>query len=202
VKGAVTSGDWAVRQVLRADEAERVLYFLAAGREKGRDPYFTHFYRVNFDGTDLQLLTPEDANHVVSIPATGNSFVDVCSKPDVPYIFLLRDLNGKLIATLEKTDITRLKATGWKPPISIVVKARDGRTDLYGLMYQPTNLDTARKYPIVNHIYPGPQGGSVGSRSFSAARGDAQALAELGFIVVEIDGMGNPTRSKAFQDAW
>jgi dipeptidyl-peptidase 4 len=202
MKGAVTSGDWVVRQVLRVDEAERVLYFLAAGREKGRDPYFTHFYRVNFDGTGSQLLTPEDANHIVSIPPTGNSFVDICSKPDVPFSFLLRDVNGKLTATLEKADITRLQAAGWKPPIPITVKARDGRTDLYGLMYQPTNLDTARKYPIVNHIYPGPQAGSVGSRSFIAARGDAQALAELGFIVVEIDGMGNPTRSKAFQDAW
>jgi dipeptidyl aminopeptidase/acylaminoacyl peptidase len=114
----------------------------------------------------------------------------------------LRSADGKLIATIEKADISRLLATGWKPPQPITVKARDGVTDLYGLMYRPTNLDEKKKYPIVNHIYPGPQGGSVGSRSFSAARGDAQALAELGFIVVEIDGMGNPLRSKKFHDAY
>jgi dipeptidyl-peptidase-4 len=202
VKGVVTSGEWTVRQVLRAAEAERVVYFLAAGREKGRDPYFTHFYRVNFDGTGLKLLTPEDANHEVSVSSSGGWFMDYYSKPNVAPVAVLRDLDGKLTIPLERADIAKLQATGWKPPIPITVKARDGLTDLYGLMYQPTNLDTGRKYPIVNHIYPGPQAGSVGNRSFIAARGDAQALAELGFIVVEIDGMGNPTRSKAFQDAW
>ena len=133
---------------------------------------------------------------------SGCCFVDTYSKPDVPPVSVLRDLDGKLVATLEKADISKLRATGWKPPIPITVKARDGKTDLYGLLYQPTNLDQTRKYPIVNHIYPGPQGGSVGSRSFSAARGDAQALAELGFVVIEIDGMGNPTRSKSFHDAY
>jgi dipeptidyl aminopeptidase/acylaminoacyl peptidase len=201
IKGPVTSGDWLVRQVIRTDEAERVLFFLGAGREKG-DPYFTHLYRVNFDGTGLKLLTPEDANHDVSIPPTGKAFEDTYSKPDVPQISVVRDTDGKLLATLEKTDITKLQATGWKPPIPFTVKARDGKTDLYGLMFQPTNLDPRRKYPIINHIYPGPQAGSVGSRNFSAVRGDTQALAELGFIVVEIDGMGNPTRSKAFHDAY
>ena len=109
---------------------------------------------------------------------------------------------GKLLATLERGDISKLLAAGWKPPVPFTVKARDGSTDLYGLMFQPTNLDPARKYPIVNHIYPGPQTGSVGSRSFSAARGDCQALAELGFIVVEIDGMGTPWRSKKFHEAY
>jgi dipeptidyl-peptidase-4 len=200
--GAITSGDWLVREVLRVDEKERVIYFLGAGREKGRDPYFTHLYRVGFDGAGLKLLTPEDANHEVSMAPAGGCFVDTYSKPDVPPVTVLRGLDGTLIATLEKADISKLQATGWKPPIPITVKARDGKTDLYGLLFQPTNLDPARRYPIVNHIYPGPQGGSVGSRSFSAARGDAQALAELGFIVVEVDGMGNPTRSKAFHDAY
>jgi len=206
---AITSGEWLVRQVLRVDEKERVIYFLAAGREKGRDPYFSHLYRVNFDGTGLKLLTPENAHHDVSVSPSGAPsgaasccFVDSYSTPDVPPMSVLRDLEGKLIATLEKADISKLQATGWKPPVPITVKARDGKTDLYGLLFQPTNLDPARKYPIVNHIYPGPQGGSVGSRSFSAARGDAQALAELGFIVIEIDGMGNPTRAKSFHDAY
>jgi dipeptidyl aminopeptidase/acylaminoacyl peptidase len=117
-------------------------------------------------------------------------------------VTLLRDESGKLLATVEKADIGRLLATGWKPPIPIKVKARDGQTDLYGLMFQPTNFDKTKKYPIVNHIYPGPQQGSVATRSFSAARTDCQSLAELGFIVVEIDGMGNPMRSKKFHDTW
>ena len=200
--GAITSGEWLVRQVLRVDEPERVIYFLAAGREKGRDPYFSHLYRVGFDGSGLRLLTPENANHDVSMPRSGCCFVDTYSTPDVPPISVLRDEDGKLIATLERADISKLQATGWKPPVPFTVKARDGKTDLYGLLYQPTNLNPSRKYPIVNHIYPGPQAGSVGSRNFSAARGDAQALAELGFIVVEIDGMGNPTRAKSFHDAY
>jgi dipeptidyl aminopeptidase/acylaminoacyl peptidase len=199
---AITSGEWPVRQVLRIDEKERWIYFLAAGREKGRDPYFTHLYRIHFGGTGLQLLTPEDANHDVSMNVSGCCFVDTYSKPDVPPVTLLRDLSGGLVATLEKSDISKLIATGWKPPRPITVKARDGKTDLYGLLYQPTKLDPNRKYPIVNHIYPGPQGGSVGSRNFSPSRGDAQALAELGFIVIEVDGMGNPTRSKSFHDSY
>jgi dipeptidyl-peptidase 4 len=114
----------------------------------------------------------------------------------------LRDADGKLLVMLEKSDISRLTATGWKPPQPITVKARDGITDLYGLMYKPTNLDPNKKYPIINHIYPGPQTGSVGSRSFPGGRADAQAIAELGFIVVEIDGMGTPWRSKKFHEAW
>jgi dipeptidyl aminopeptidase/acylaminoacyl peptidase len=106
------------------------------------------------------------------------------------------------VLTLEKTDISKLTATGWKPPVPITVKARDGKTDLYGLMYQPSNLDESKKYPIVNRVYPGPQTGSVGSRSFSPSRSDSNALAELGFIVVEIDGMGTPWRSKQFHEAY
>ncbi|MGH7504944.1 MAG: alpha/beta hydrolase family protein, partial [Longimicrobiales bacterium] len=106
------------------------------------------------------------------------------------------------ILPLEEADISRLVAAGWQPPTSITVKARDGATDLYGLMFRPTRFDPARRYPILNHIYPGPQSGSVGSRAFSAARSDAQALAELGFIVVEIDAMGTPMRSKSFHAAY
>jgi dipeptidyl aminopeptidase/acylaminoacyl peptidase len=201
IKNQVTAGDWLVRQVVKVDEKARVIFFLGAGREKG-DPYFTHLYKINFDGKGLQLLTPEDANHEVTLSPSGNYFFDTYSKPDVAPVAVVRDAAGKLIATLEKADITKLVASGWKPPIPFSVKARDGVTDLYGLMYVPTNLDPTKKYPIVNHIYPGPQEGSVRSRSFSAARGDTQALAELGFVLVEIDGMGNPTRSKKFHDAY
>ena len=112
----------------------------------------------------------------------------------------LRDADGKLVVALEKADISKLVATGWKPPIPIKVKAADGTTDLYGMMFRPTNFDPSKKYPIINNAYPGPQSGSVGSRAFTAARGDKQALAELGFIVVSIDGRGTPGRSKSFHD--
>jgi dipeptidyl-peptidase 4 len=202
VKNAINQGEGNVTQVLNVDEKNRIIYFLGVGMEKGRDPYFSHLYRINFDGRNLKLLTPEDANHEVSIAPGGHYFVDSYSKPDVPPVAVLRDDTGKLISTLEKADISKLLATGWKPPIPITVKARDGKTDLYGLMFQPTRLDPTRKYPIVNHIYPGPQTGSVGSRSFSPARGDCQALAELGFVVMELDGMGTPWRSKKFHEAY
>ena len=201
-KNAITSGNGNVTQLLRVDEKNRQVYFVAVGREQGRDPYFRHFYRAGMDGKDLQLLTPEDGDHDVTLSPSGRFFVDTYSKPDVPPTSQVRDADGKLIVALEKADITRLVAAGWKPPVPITVKARDGVTDLYGLMYRPTNFDPEKKYPIVNHIYPGPQTGSVGGRAFSPARGDAQALAELGFVVVEIDGMGTPWRSKAFHEAY
>lgn len=202
LKSRTTSGNGNVTQLLRVDEPNRLLYFLGVGREQGRDPYFAHLYRIGFDGTGLQLLTPEDANHEITFSPTGRYFVDSYSTPEVPPTAVLRDASGKQVLELEKADISKLLATGWKPPEPVRVKARDGETDLYGLMYKPTNLDPSRKYPIVNHIYPGPQTGSVGGRSFSPARGDAQALAELGFVVVEIDGMGTPWRSKKFHEAY
>jgi dipeptidyl aminopeptidase/acylaminoacyl peptidase len=202
LKRQVTTGEGNVTQLLRVDEKDRMLYFLAVGKEKGRDPYYTHLYKIGFDGKDFALLTPEDANHEVTLSPSGKYFTDSYSTPVTPAVAVVRDENGKLVATLEKADISRLTAAGWKPPIPFTVKARDGQTDLYGLMFKPTSLDESKKYPIVNHIYPGPQTGSVGTRSFSAARGDAQALAELGFIVVEIDGMGTPWRSKKFHEAY
>ena len=201
-KRQITKGDGNVTQLLRVDERNRVLYFVAVGKEPGRDPYFRHFYRIGMDGQNQQLLTPADADHEVSLSPSGRYFVDVYSKPDVPPVADVRDLDGQLIMTVEMADASKLAAMGWQPPQSIVVKARDGVTDLYGLMYKPTNLDASKKYPIVNHIYPGPQTGSVGGRTFSPARGDAQALAELGFVVVEIDGMGTPWRSKKFHEAY
>jgi dipeptidyl-peptidase 4 len=202
LKHQITTGDGNVTQLLHVDAAARVLLFQAVGRERGRDPYFTHLYRVNIDGGAAKLLTPEDANHDISLSPSGRYFVDTYSKPDLPPVSALRDVEGKLIVELERADISKLLASGWRPPQPITVKARDGITDLYGLMYRPTHITPGRKYPIVNHIYPGPQTGSVGNRSFSVARGDAQALAELGFVVVEIDGMGTPWRSKKFHEAY
>ncbi|MEP6550349.1 MAG: prolyl oligopeptidase family serine peptidase, partial [Gemmatimonadales bacterium] len=202
LKSKITSGEGNVAQLRRVDERNRLLYFVGNAKERGRDPYFRHFYRIKMDGTGLTLLTPEDADHAISLAPSGQYFVDTYSRPEVPQVSVLRDLNGKTVLTLETADITGLRATGWKPPVPITVKARDGKTDLYGLMYIPTRFDSTKKYPIVNHIYPGPQTGSVGGRSFSPARGDAQSLAELGFVVVEIDGMGTPWRSKSFHDAY
>lgn len=200
LKSQVTKGDWTITSLLKVDEKNRLLYFIADGREKGRNPYFSHLYKVDLDGNNLTLLTPEDGNHQVILSPSGRYFIDSYSKQDVPPVMVLRNSDGKLITNLEKADISRLTATGWKAPTPIVVKARDGQTDLYGLMFTPSHLDAAKKYPIVNYIYPGPQGGSVGSWSFEAAHGDNQALAELGFIVVSIEGTCNPLRSKSFHD--
>ena len=202
LKHQITSGEGNVTQLLRIDTDARQLTFQAVGKEKGRDPYFTHLYRIGMDGKGLTLLTPEDANHEIALHESGRFFVDSYSTPTTPPVAVLRDEDGAVVMPLERADISKLTASGWKPPVPITVKARDGKTELYGLMYQPTSLDPARKYPIVNRIYPGPQTGSVGSRSFSPARSDSQALAELGFVVVEIDGMGTPWRSKKFHEAY
>ena len=200
LKNQITKGEFVVTQLLKVDEKNRLLFFIANGKEKGRDPYFSHFYRVDFNGKHLMLLTPEDANHEISLSPDGKYFTDSYSKPDMPPDAVLRDLDGKLIIELEKTDISRLQATGWKAPETIKVRSHNGKWDLYGLMFAPTNLDKSKKYPVVNYIYPGPQGGGVGSRSFSASRSDHQALAELGFVVVVIDGTCNPGMSKSFHD--
>ncbi len=202
LKNRITTGDGNVVTIAHVDDRARAIYFVGQGKEEGRDPYFQHLYRIGFDGTGQKLLTPEDANHVVTMSPDGKHFVDSYSTPDTPPVTVVRDMEGRVVQTLERADVSRLVAAGWKPPIPIRMKGRDGTTDIYGLMYTPTALDSTRRYPIVNRIYPGPQAGSVGSRSFSPARGDNQALAELGFVVVEIDGMGTPGRSKAFHDAY
>jgi dipeptidyl-peptidase 4 len=202
LKHQITTGEGNVTQLLRIDEKNRELYFLGMGRETGRDPYYTHFYRIGMDGKNAELLTPENANHEIALAPSGDYFVDVHSTPQTPPVAVLRRADGTMVLELEKADVSRLLATGWKPPISFTVKGRDGKTDLYGLMFRPTNFDETKKYPIVNSIYPGPQSGSVGSRSFTASRGDRDALAELGFIVVSIDGMGTPGRSKPFHETY
>jgi len=198
----ITSGEGNVTRILRLDEENRQIYFLGVGFEAGRDPYFQHFYRIGFDGGAMTLLTPENANHNITLSPTGDHFVDNFSTPDTPPIAVLRDNTGAKLIDLEEADISQLLATGWQPPEPFTVKGRDGVTDLYGLMFKPTNLDPDRKYPIINSIYPGPQTGSVGSRNFSTARGDTQAIAELGFIVIKLDGMGTPWRSKSFHEAY
>src|SRR6187399_210990 len=201
VKNQITKGNWGVTRLVRVDEKNRLLYFMANGIQP-ENPYFSQFYKIGFDGKNLKLLTPGAGTHSVSFSPSENYFIDTYSKPDVPSVTVLRDMNGKQITELEKTDVSRLKAAGWKPPTPFSVKSANGKMDVYGIMFTPTNLDPNRKYPVVDYIYPGPQSGSVGSWSFSAARGDHQALAELGFIVVLIEGTGNPNRSKSFHDAY
>jgi dipeptidyl aminopeptidase/acylaminoacyl peptidase len=158
---------------------------------------------VNLDGGEHMLLSPEDAQHTYRLSPDGQRVVDLYSTTTVAPVSVLRDANdGKVLAEIAKGDLTRLRAAGWVAPEPIVVKARDGTTDLYGLMFKPSNFDPGKQYPIVNYVYPGPQVGSVRTYGFAPAHGDNQALAELGVIVVAIDGMGTPYRSKAFHDAY
>jgi dipeptidyl aminopeptidase/acylaminoacyl peptidase len=201
LKNQITSGEYLVREVLYVDEKNRVIYFIAGGREAGANPYYRYAYRVDFSGKNLALLTPALGDHSVEISPDKKYLLDTYSQPDVPPVHELRDLKGKLVTTLETTDLARLKAAGWRPPVPFTVKSADKRWDLFGLMYNPANLDPAKKYPVIVYIYPGPQGGSVGSWSFQAGRGDHQALAELGFVVVQLEGSCNPDRSKSFHDA-
>lgn len=202
LKNQVTSGAGPVMRIVRVDEKARTVTYMANGREKGQDPYFAHLYRVGFDGKAAVSLTPEDGHHAVQMSTTGKYAIDIASAPDRAPDAVLRDATGAVVMPIEKADITKLVAAGWKAPIPFTVKARDGKTDLYGLMFRPSTFDASKKYPIINYAYPGPQTGSVGSRAFSPARGDNQALAELGFVVVSIDGMGTPGRSKSFHDTW
>jgi len=203
LKNQITTGAGPVTRVDRIDRDTRTMWYEADGREKDQDPYFTHLYRVGLDGRNNVSLTPDNGTHGVQISPDGKYVVDTFSQPDVAPETVLRDgKTGALIMPLEKADISKLLATGWKPPMQIKMKAADGKTDIYGMLFRPTNFDPSKKYPIINNAYPGPQSGSVGSRAFTVARGDKQALAELGFVVVSIDGTGTPNRSKAFTDAY
>lgn len=201
LKRQITEGSWAVLQIQQVDLENELIYFLGSNRELG-DPYYQYLYRVNFDGSDLTNLTPETANHQISWSDSAEYFSDIYSTPDTAPISVVRSASGELQVALEETDIESLIASGWVAPIPFTVKARDQITDLYGLLYKPSNFDETKSYPVLNYLYPGPQSGSVGTRSFRASRNDKQSLAELGFIVVELDAMGTPGRSKAFHDAY
>ncbi|MER3547035.1 MAG: S9 family peptidase, partial [Rhodanobacteraceae bacterium] len=200
---AITTGEGNVVQVPYIDRNARTLWFVGVGRTPGVDPYYRQFWKLDIDSGKATLLTPENADHTISMSPDGKYFVDSYSTPVTPPVTLLRASNdGHVITPIAKTDISRLQAAGWVPPIPITVKARDGKTTLYGMMFKPTNFDASKKYPVVDYIYPGPQTGSVRGRSFLASRGDNQSLAELGFIVVAIDGMGTPWRSRSFHHYW
>jgi dipeptidyl aminopeptidase/acylaminoacyl peptidase len=201
VKTQITRGAWPVRHVIKVDEDKRQLWFSAGGMQAGKDPYFQHYYRINLDGSGLTPLTSADANHMVEFSSDMTMFVDHYSRPDLPSVSELKRADGSLIAEVDKGDITALVKLGWKAPEVFVAKGRDNTTDIWGLVWKPRNFDASKKYPVVEYIYAGPHGTHT-PKSFQAVSG-MQAQAELGFIVVQMDGMGTSNRSKAFHDvAW
>ncbi len=202
VKNQITKGDWPVRAVVNVDEKKREIVFSASGMDAGKDPYFVQLFRVNVDGTGLTRLTSADANHSASFSPDMKYFVDLYSTVDKPPVAELRSASdGSVVMELEHADVTDLTQAGWKAPEAFSAKGRDGKTDIGGVIYRPTNFDASRKYPVIENIYAGPQASFV-PKSF-AAFNQMQAQADLGFIVVQIDGMGTSNRSKAFHDvAW
>lgn len=202
VRNQITRGNWVVRGVERVDEEKRQIWFSAGGMNPGEDPYFLHYYRINFDGTGLVPLTPVAANHEAAFSADAKYFVDTYSRvEEAPVSELRRTGDGSLVTVIERSDINVLLKAGWLPPEVFVAKGRDGRTDIWGVIYKPTNFDPSRKYPVIESIYAGPHGSFV-PKSFSVFS-PLRAQAELGFIVVQIDGMGTSNRSKTFHDlAW
>ena len=201
LKNRITKGNWLVRKLLHIDENKRELFFTAGGREKG-NPYHVYLYKINFDGSGLKCLTPEKGTHIINPSPNWNYFVTTYSTTKNPPTSILKDKNGKTLLQLSTSNIDELQSNGWQEPIEFNVKARDDKTDLYGLLYLPSYYKSDKKYPVLNYIYPGPQSGSVGNYSFMVARRDFQALAELGFVVVAVDAMGTPGRSKSFHDAY
>lgn len=203
IKNRITSGAWMVNDLLTIDEGQRYAYFTARGREPGRDPYQRHLYRAKLDGSSIELLSAENGDHAVTASPDGKYFVDVHSRFDSPPISVVRASVGNTVREIQRGDATRLLAAGWTPPTSFTVKARDGRTEILGLLFRPKTVIPGRKYPVIDYIYPGPQVGSTGGRQFTVSPGgNARALAELGFYVVQVDAMGTPGRSKAFHDAY
>ncbi len=197
-KAQLTTGAWQVGQISYVDDVAKQVYFTGRGRDGF--VYYPKLYRVGFDGTGMTLLTAEDAFHEIRFSPSGKYIVDTYSRIEVPRVTVLRAAaTGAVIRKLEESDVSRLKAAGWRPGQLFTVKARDGVTDIHGVIYLPPNLDTTKKYPIISHIYPGPQVGSVGAWNFKNG-GEQFAIAELGFVVIQLDHLGTPLRSKAFHD--
>jgi len=198
LKNQITRGSWVVRDILHVEEPNRLVYFTAGGYEKDRDPYYRHLYTIKLDGTGLKLLTPEDADHTITASPDGKYFTDTYSRVDLPPKSVLRSTDGKVIRTMEESDVELLLEAGFTYPERFKVKARDGITDIYGIIIPPFNFDPEKKYPIIDGCYPGPQASRC-PKSFFAGGGDI-ALSALSFVVINIDGMGTPLRSKAFHD--
>lgn len=201
VKNQITKGEWVVRGVQRVDEAKREIWFNAGGMYPGKDPYFAYYYRINFDGSGLTRLTEAEANHNGVYSSDGQFFVDNYSRLDSPPVLELRKTAENSVATVEKGDISELAKTTWRAPEVFTARARDGKTDIWGIIVRPSNFDASKSYPVIENIYAGPQGSFV-PKSF-LTYSSMMAQAEIGFIVVQIDGMGTSNRSKAFHDvAW
>jgi dipeptidyl aminopeptidase/acylaminoacyl peptidase len=199
VKNQITRGDWVVRGVDRVDKEARQIWFRAGGIVAGQDPYYVHHCRVNFDGSSLVVLTEGDGTHAVEFSPDRKFIIDSYSRVDMPAVTELRRTeDGKLVCKLEQGDASELIKTGWRAPERFVAKGRDGETDIYGVIVRPTNFDPAKKYPVIENIYAGPQGAFT-PKAFSAFP-RMMELAELGFIVVQMDGMGTSYRSKKFHD--
>jgi dipeptidyl aminopeptidase/acylaminoacyl peptidase len=200
VENQITKGSWVVRAVNYVDDQKRQIWFEASGMAAGEDPYNVHGYRINFDGSGLIPLTPEKANHQLEFSSDGKYYVDLWSRIDLPpTMALFRTVDNQPVLKLEQADISKLTAAGWHPPKIFTAKGRDGVTDIWGLIYRPANFDAKNKYPVIEDIYAGPQGSFV-PKSFSTR---SEPLTQLGFVVVQIDGMGTNNRSKAFHDvAW
>jgi dipeptidyl-peptidase-4 len=199
VKNAITHGPWVVRGVERVDEQQRQLLLRVSGIDPAQDPYYVQYVRVNFDGTQLVRLTEGDGTHRIEFSPDRKFILDTYSRVDLPPVSELRSAeDGRLICELERGDWQALLETLWQPPERFVAKGRDGQTDIFGVIWKPTNFDASKKYPVIENIYAGPQGQFVPKDFRSHYR--QQELAELGFIVVQIDGMGTNWRSKAFHD--
>ncbi|EMI19368.1 peptidase S9B dipeptidylpeptidase IV domain-containing protein [Rhodopirellula maiorica SM1] len=199
VKNAITRGDWVVRGVEQVDEANRQIWLTVSGIDKGQDPYHRHLIRVNFDGSNLVRLTQGDGDHEWQFSPQRRYLVDSYSRVDLPTVTELRDaVTGELVVELEKADASELLKTGWEFPERFVAKGRDGETDIHGIIIRPTNFDASKKYPVLEAIYAGPHSAFV-PKQFGR-HSSLYEMAELGFIVVKIDGMGTSHRSKAFHD--
>ncbi|HPV87779.1 MAG TPA: DPP IV N-terminal domain-containing protein [Bacteroidales bacterium] len=199
-KNAITSGPWHVEEILGVDEATRTLYFMACGKEAGLDPYYQHLYSVRLDGSQLKMLTPGDFHHTANMSDTRKFFVMNRSRVDVAPISELYDNTGKKLLTLQETDLSLLFQAGYVFPERFCVKAADGITNLYGVMYKPFDFDPAKKYPIITYVYPGPQVEGPG-QSWSRSMDRLDRLAQIGFIVISVGNRGgHPNRSKWYHN--
>jgi len=204
VKNQITKGDWVMRNVVEVNEKDRTIIFEGSGMEKNQDPYFIQYYKINFNGTGLVKLTTENGNHKAYFSDDKSVFIDTYSTIEKPQTTLLRDSKtGKILKGLENGNIDALLSTGWKLPEIFSAKGRDGKTDIWGMIIRPSNFDPKKKYPVIEYIYAGPHDSFVPKSFVNDSRGSLHELAELGFIVVQCDGMGTSNRSKAFHDvAW
>ncbi len=201
VKNQVTKGEWVIQKIVRVDPEKRQVWFMAGGIRPGQDPYYSHFARVNFDGSGLTILTEGDGTHTVQWEAGRKTFIDTFSRVDLPPVHQLRSAeDGRLITALEEADAADVLAgRGGRWPVPFSAKGRDGKTDIFGAIILPRDFDAKKRYPVVEQIYAGPQG-FFAPKAFRTRWGTMQQLADRGMIIVQCDGMGTSGRSKAFHD--